>query len=65
MTEFKAHLMVFAAAAVLTVGVYIALAAVHASGTAIGAALVLIVALAADTSARIVIHYGSSKRRGR
>ncbi len=65
MTEFKAILLVFVGAAILLLTACLALAAIDASGTAYGVAVILATALGADTSSRVVMHYGESGRHHR
>jgi hypothetical protein len=63
MTELKAHLLVFVTALIVLAAICLALGAMQASGTAYAVATVVIIALAADTSSRIVMHYWSREDR--
>lgn len=65
MTEFRAHLIILAAMVTLLTIVCLLLGSMDASGTAYAVAAVLIGGVAADTSSRVVMHYGSSQRRRR
>ena len=57
MTEFRAILLVFVVMSITTIGACFALAAVHATGTALAVVMVLIIGVAADTCSRIGMHY--------
>jgi glycine cleavage system pyridoxal-binding protein P len=59
MTEFRAHLLIFAAMLVAMTVVCIALASIDAGGAAYAVAMMLVGGAAADTSSRVVMHYAS------
>jgi hypothetical protein len=63
MTEFRAHLLILAGTLIVLTGVCLGLAAIDADGTAYAVAMVLVGGAGADTSSRVVMHYGSSKHR--
>jgi predicted Na+-dependent transporter len=63
MTEFKAHLLIFAAMFVVMTAVCFGLASINAGGTAYAVAMMLVGGAAADTSSRVVMHYGEQRRR--
>jgi hypothetical protein len=63
MAERTALVLVFVAMVVLATTAYLVLASVNASANALVLAYVLILGGAADTSSRVVMHYGSKRRR--
>jgi len=65
MTEFRAHVLILAATLIVLGGACLGLATIDADGTAYAVAMVLIGGAGADTSSRVVMHYGPSRRRRR